>query len=248
MLREMLAIVGAHDLPKDDDQLPDALARGADLLVRAGVPVPDLPGWEAARRYLQEFLSSARVIGDGEASYRIAAEAQTLAEHDPWAALLPAAAVVAEWEGGSADWLFSTRDGAMNWGWHGLVLPLARVLERIPALWSAQYLTEEALGLIRWAEVRPMPAHTTETLAELRGLRDRLEVQYASLRDRLARDVWQAARVADAPIRSPLAALWWSLGDPWHAHGIRDTGFTPAFAISTQSPQKHHVSWRAFGG
>jgi tetratricopeptide (TPR) repeat protein len=123
-----------------------------------------------------------------------------------------------------------TRHQAVDWGWHGLVLPLARILMRIPAFWSARHLIETAVESMRQAEARPMPWHAAEALAEFRSLRDQLEKRYTTLRDRFARDVWQASRPADAPIRGPLAALWWSLGDPWHAHGISDTGFAPTFS------------------
>ena len=139
-----MAVAVAYDLPTDPGTTRRALSRSAALLAEAGVTVPSVADWPAATTLLDEFLSESRVIRDSEASVRIAGAAEALAEEDPVAALLPAAVVVAEWEGGSADWLFSTRSGAVNWGWHGLVLPLARIMARIPMLWSARQLVEDA--------------------------------------------------------------------------------------------------------
>jgi tetratricopeptide (TPR) repeat protein len=230
MLREAMAVAVAYDLPADPGTTRQVLSRSAAVLAEAGLRVPPLADWPAATALLDEFLSESRVIGDSEVSVRIAGAAEALAEEDPVAALLPAAVVVAEWEGGSADWLFSTRRGAANWGWHGLVLPLARIMARIPALWSGRTLVEDAtrgMWLVRARDPGDLDWHTTEALAGLRGLRDQLENKYLAARDRLARDVQRASRPAAAPIRGPLAALWWTLGDPWHAHGVAGPGFTP---------------------
>jgi tetratricopeptide (TPR) repeat protein len=230
MLREAMAVAVAYDLPADPGTTRQVLSRSAAVLAEAGLRVPPLADWPAATALLDESLSESRVIGDSEVSVRIAGAAEALAEEDPVAALLPAAVVVAEWEGGSADWLFSTRRGAANWGWHGLVLPLARIMARIPALWSGRTLVEDAtrgMWLVRARDPGDLDWHTTEALAGLRGLRDQLENKYLAARDRLARDVQRASRPAAAPIRGPLAALWWTLGDPWHAHGVAGPGFTP---------------------
>jgi tetratricopeptide (TPR) repeat protein len=230
MLKEVMAIAVAYDLPTDPGTARGSLSRSAALLAEAGVTVPSLPDWPAATALLDEFLSESRVIEDSEASVRIAGAAEALAEEDPVAALLPAAVVVAEWEGGSADWLFSTRRGAANWGWHGLVLPLARIMARIPLLWSARQLAEDAsrgMWLVRARDPGGLDWHTVEALAGFRDLRDQLDKSYLAARDRLARDIQRASRPAAAPIRGPLAALWWTLGDPWHAHGVAGTDFTP---------------------
>ena len=225
-----MAVAVAYDLPTDPGTTRRALSRSAALLAEAGVTVPSVADWPAATTLLDEFLSESRVIRDSEASVRIAGAAEALAEEDPVAALLPAAVVVAEWEGGSADWLFSTRSGAVNWGWHGLVLPLARIMARIPMLWSARQLVEDAsrgMWLVRARDPGELDWHTVEALAGFKDLRDQLEKSYLAARDRLARDIQRASLPAAAPIRGPLAALWWTLGDPWHAHGVAGTGFTP---------------------
>ena len=230
MLREAMAVAVAYDLPTDPGTTRQALSRSAAVLAEAGLRVPPLADWPAATALLDEFLSESRVIGDSEVSVRIATAAEALAEENPVAALLPAAVVVAEWEGGSADWLFSTRRGAANWGWHGLVLPLARIMAGIPALWSGRTLVEDAtrgMWMVRARDPGDLDWHTAEALAGLRDLRDQLESKYLAARDRLARDVQRASLPAAAPIRGPLAALWWTLGDPWHAHGVASPGFTP---------------------
>ena len=190
-----MAVAVAYDLPTDPGTTRRALSRSAALLAEAGVTVPSVADWPAATTLLDEFLSESRVIRDSEASVRIAGAAEALAEEDPVAALLPAAVVVAEWEGGSADWLFSTRSGAVNWGWHGLVLPLARIMARIPMLWSARQLVEDAsrgMWLVRARDPGELDWHTVEALAGFKDLRDQLEKGYLAARDRLARDIQRA--------------------------------------------------------
>ena len=228
MLMEAIAVAVTYDLPTDPGTTRRALSRGAAVLAEAGVPAPPVADWPAAIAFLDEFLSAARVIGDSDVSIRVAETAEALAEEDAVAALLPAAVAVAEWEGPSAEWLFSSRRGAANWGWHGLVLPLARIMART-ALWSARQLVEDAsrgMWLTRARDPGALEWYTAEALAGFGDLRDQLEQKYLATRDRLARDI-QRARPASAPIRGPLAALWWTLGDPWHAHGLADPGFTP---------------------
>lgn len=230
MLEEAIAVAAAHDLPDEPDVTRRALARGTAVLARAGVQVPVLQDWWAALAYLGEFLSARRVITGSDAFERVGEEAAALAEHDPLAALLPAAALVGQWEGSASDWLFLTRRGAMNWGWHGVVLPLAQVMAKIPAFWSVRHLIAEAIDAL-W-HVRVMPAteydwYTAEALAGFRELRDRLDSRYIRLHATIARDIQHASRPATAPIRSAIAALWWSLGDPSHAHGVADGTFQP---------------------
>jgi hypothetical protein len=233
VLEEAYAVAVAYDLPADPGTTRRALATSAAVLTEAGLPVPAVDDWLAAADLLDEFCSGRRVIGDSEVSTRVARAAEALAEEDPVAAFLPAAVVVAEWEAGSADWLFSTRRGAANWGWHGLVLPLARVMARIPMLWSARQLVEDAsrgMWLVRARDPGDLDWYTAEALAGVRDLQDQLENEYLVARDRLARDIQRASRPTTAAIRAPLAALWWTLGDPWHAHGVAGPGFTPTLS------------------
>ena len=224
-----MAVAVAYGLPADPGPTRSLPIPSAALLAEAGVPVPSLADWPAATALLDEFLSESRVIRDSEASVRIAGAAEALAEEDPVAALLPAAVVVAEWEGGSADWLFSTRRGAVNWGWHGLVLPLARIMARMPMLWSARQLVEDAsrgMWLVRARDPGELDWHTVEALSGFRDLR------ISSRRATWSPGTGWPGTSSEPPargcaIRGPLAALWWTLGDPWHAHGVAGTGFTP---------------------
>jgi hypothetical protein len=231
MLATVMAVAAAHDLPDDPAVTRSALDRGAAVLTRAGVQVPVLQDWWEARAYLGEFLSTERAIGGNDPFERVGEEAAALAEHDPLAALLPAAALVGQWEGSASDWLFATRTGATNWGWHGVVLPLARIMAKIPAFWATRQLVAEAIDALWHVRVMPDYAvswYTAEALAGFRELRDRLESRYIRLHATIARDVQHVSKPATAPIRSAIAALWWTLGDPWHAHGVADGTFQPS--------------------
>jgi hypothetical protein len=238
MLGEVMAAAVAYDLPDNHAVNRLALMRGADVLTRAGVQVPPqvlvlLDDWRVALAYLGEFLAGRQVINGDEAFDRVRKETAALAERDPLAALLPAAALVGQWEGtlnDESDWLFSTRSGARNGGWHGVVLPLARIMAKIPALWSARQLVAKAIDTLWFVRFRPATElnwHTAEAVAGFRELRDRLDSRYIQLHGKIARDIQHASRPAKAPIRSAIAALWWTLGDPWHAHGVADGTFTP---------------------
>jgi len=133
--------------------------------------------------------------------------------------------------GGTAPpWLFTSNDGARNWGWHGLVLPLARILVRADAIWSGLELAHRALGLVRRAESRPLeiPWHTHQAIEGLRDVHTSLTARYRERRDELARALAAACRAPEAPVRAPLAALWWTLGDPWRAHVLASGGPAPS--------------------
>lgn len=228
MLMEAIAVAVTYDLPTDPGTTRRALSRGAAVLAEAGVQAPPVADWPAAIAFLDEFLSAARVIGDSDVSIRIAETAEALAEEDAVAALLPAAVAVAEWEGPSAEWLFSSRRGAANWGWHGLVLPLARIMART-ALWSARQLVEDAsrgMWLTRARDPGALEWYTAEALAGFGDLRDQLEQKYLAARDRLARDIQQATgrRARLSAARWPrCGGLWAIRGTPtaWPTRGSR---------------------------
>jgi hypothetical protein len=234
-----MAAAVVYDLPDDPARNRIALVRGAAVLTRAGVQVPPevvvlLDDWRVALAYLGEFVKGRQVIqGSDDAFYRVREEVAALAEQDPLAALLPAAALAGQWEGSlndESDWLFATRSGARNWGWHGVVLPLAQIMERIPAFWSARQLVAQAIDALWFVSFRPtteLAWYTAEALAGFRGLRDRLHRRYIRLHTAAARDIQHATKPVKAPIRSAIAALWWTLGDPWHAHGVADGTFQP---------------------
>jgi tetratricopeptide (TPR) repeat protein len=235
MLLRVMTIALEYDLPEDGSEGRRALSYGRTLLAQSGVEVPALTDWPSAMNYLADFVGVARTIGDSAVSRHIAEHAEALARHDPAAAVLPAAAVVAEWEGSSKEsWLFSTQSGALDWGWHGLVLPLARILAELPALWSARRLVGEALDGMRLGGPQPPAWYAAEALAGFHELRDQLEEQYIEQRDSFVRDIRRACAPANAPIRSPLAALWWTIGDPWHAHGLSNANYNPSFRQLSQ--------------
>lgn len=227
---ETLTLARIYDLP-DDSSVQDTISRGFGYLRRAGVSTSEIPSdWQVACAAIAALIKAGRFKGDDEDLRILAEDAEALADHDPSAALLPAAFAVAAWEIPAAGWLFSTSNGAKNWGWHDLVLPLARIMARIPAIWSGRHLIEEALRSLRYAGIANLSPQTAETLTGFRALRDELERRYIELRDSFAMAVKKASAVENAAIRAPLAALWWSLGDPWHAHGISETGFQPTFS------------------
>jgi hypothetical protein len=73
-----------------------------------------------------------------------------------------------------------------------------------------------------------MPAHTSEALAGLIAVRDELYGQYLGQRDELAWTLWKSCQPSDAAVRAPLAALLWTLGDPWWAHAVSREASVPS--------------------
>ncbi|MBV9375181.1 MAG: hypothetical protein JO320_09035, partial [Alphaproteobacteria bacterium] len=140
MVEQVFYTALAWDLPDDSVVVAQALAEGRRTLAEEGLSVPALGDWNAFRLYLDDLFEGRRTFSDGDQSKRIADAGDAIGRASPVAALVAGFAAVAEWEGPSRYLLLRTSQGATNWGWHGLVLPLARNLLRADAVWSASSL------------------------------------------------------------------------------------------------------------
>jgi hypothetical protein len=229
MVDHAFHIAVAWELPGEPAIMREALGRGRQLLAEHGVHAQPMQDWEDLRRYLDDLYEGRVAIGDSDRSLQIA-EAALRAE-PPVAGVVPAFAVVAEWEGPVRDTLTRTADGARNWGWHGLALPLARGLVRADATWSARALTDIAVGVVSMATDRLPPGfprwYLDEAIAGFRDVAREIARRHDNARDELAYAVRRACRPADAPMRPVVAALWWTLGAPWHAAAVASDGLVP---------------------
>ena len=185
--------------------------------------------WRGLGSYLDDLSDGRAHIADTDRSVEIANAA--LREEWPLAAIAPAFAVVAEWEGPSRAMLLRTEAGARDWGWHGLVLPLARTLLRADATWGANVITENAVGVVSMATDRLPPGfsrrYLDEAIAGFRDVAHEVARRHDKARDDLAWAVQRACRPAEAPMRAVVAALWWTLGSPWHAAAVASAELVP---------------------
>lgn len=228
MIEQAFLVAVAWDLPVEAPLVRDALSRSRQLLADHGVQAPAMEDWHELGRYLDDLFGGRAHLADSDRS-EIANAA--LQEECPLAAIAPAFAVVAEWEGPSQAMLLRTEAGARNWGWHGLLLPLTRTLLRADATWAADAITERAVGIVSMATDR-IPAdfprwYLDEAIAGFRDVAREVARRHDKARDELAYAVQRACRPAEAPMRAVVAALWWTLGSPWHAAAVASGELVP---------------------
>jgi hypothetical protein len=225
----------AWDLPHDPSVVRDALGQGRQLLADHGAAAPPMRDWSELSSYLDDLYEGRIQIGDSDQSVELAAAA--LAAEPPLVGVAPAFAVAADWEGPAREMLTRTAEGSRHWGWHGIALPLARVLLRADATWAARALSDLALGVVSMATDRLPQGFPTwyldEAVVGFREVAREAERQHEEASDKLAWAIRRACRAPDSPIRPVVAALWWALGSPWHATAVASDGLVPTLRQTT---------------
>lgn len=206
-----------YDLPLDDSSITQSFLCCSGILRDAGLAAPSLHGLEEATIYWEKLYNGEITFADSEKELR-AAEISEQSADDSWAAAFACMTVVHAWEGRAQPDLGRTKAGARNWGWHGLVLPLARTLQRAGALWAGRKLTSISQNILSRAG-QGCPWHTESAQQEIAILRKYYETLYIRERDNAAHHFSEVAKQSEQ-MRATLAAVWWTLGVPALAHSV----------------------------
>jgi hypothetical protein len=227
MIAECLAAAEAFDWPRNPGVLGSSLSATGELLAGAGTSVPALESMDSVFACVADLEAERLALSDPDQLVDICKEAERLAGTDPLGAAVAAMIAAAAWEGPQKDTVRSSVAGAMDWGWHGLIAPLARVLATADSLWAGRDLVAAALDTVRIEHNRPQDWWTVEARDGFLALRENFERRYEVLRHRFAARVSRICRDG-GEIGPPLAALVWTLGDPPRAHAIADGRLRPS--------------------
>lgn len=253
MIEECLAAAEAFDWPRESAVLGPSLTAAGELLAGAGASVPALGGMDSLFACVADLEAGRLALSDADQLVAIAEEAERFADTDPFGAAMAAMVAAAAWEGPKKETVRSSVAGVTDWGWHGLIWPLARVLAKADSLWSGRDLVAHALDTLRVDQGRPRDWWTIEAREGFLALREHFARRYEALRHRFAARVGRMCRDG-GEIGAPLAALVWTLGDPARAHAMAEGRLRPSerylrtLLDNVTSPTAIHPMLAAVGG
>jgi hypothetical protein len=223
VLLETLDEAIIYDFPEDAAAVRAHLERGITLLRKARANViPRLADWNDVRKFLSEDRAGAGVRYSVPLEDDFPDVIERFAEHDPMSAILPALLLVREWERTSPKWLMRSSEGARDWGWNKLVVPLARILLKCDAIWSGTLIVDWSAGVLRKAGPEHLDGSAAEALYQFGTLRGQFNQRHYEYLKELA---WYLAREAvggNRVVIACLAALYWTLGDVQQAQELKE--------------------------
>jgi hypothetical protein len=223
-----------YDFPEDPPMVRAQLTRGIRLLHDAGVTItPELVRWEDVRQFLSEERAGAGIHYSVPLRDNFPGIIEEFAKSDPQGAALPAMLLVREWERISPPWLMRSVEGARDWGWGKLVVPLARILLLCDATWSGQLIVDWSAGILKRVGTDRLNGPAADALYELGTLASQFHQQYREHRDEVAWLFATEIKRGDPVVIACLAALYWTLGDVQQARELAEGRFKPRTAPLT---------------